>query len=685
MLKTNWLWSLVLIISSDFLPRGRCFHLPSRHSPGGLVSTRLEMHAGRQDDMWKRLSKPLTAAIIMLSITVQGVQGADEVLSPLASGQSIMAPTATMTPRVNKYWSRMGEDSDEERREANEALLDYAVGTINTQFYDNSGGAFFQPRDFYSRWMLLRDIAMGKLQLTSPKSSTGNNIPKLKLETREGAVEALKWLVSNLHDPYSHYLTRDELLQELLPSGKQDGFLGLGAMVEAPTAPLSQALSGTKGLLSPRRAANLPVISAVVPNSPAERAGLTVGDRIVAVGKHEFLGYTRDRVERILKHKFNADNYVGFPSLTIAKPVWKTICLKQRRMKVVIGYRTSRVRLPTASVEPFHPAHGNNIVHYEMLTPENSILDRLNSKVGYIRLTRFSRASTAAYVQAIQDLESMGAESYIIDLRNNYGGIIQEAMLTASTLLRDPHAVLCFTMNSRGGFTPHDAEEYVVDSRYPGYLLSKTESPQATLDQVRRESREMVEHWSPPSSFVSLHEHSMKRGIHASNIATAMINQQIWNSQKKLVLLINEGTASSAEVFASSLHDNGRTVALVGTKTYGKGLIQHTFPMPDQGGLRLTVAEYLTPSLHHVTNVGSARFDSQTGAWVGGGIQPDVVCDSQQGIPSKVGADLCVGMALDALEEAKNEIKSDGVFDPTLMHRVGVTKHAMRAGVVYDY
>ena len=50
-----------------------------------------------------------------------------------------------------------------------------------------------------------------------------------------------------------------------------------------------------------------------------------------------------------------------------------------------------------------------------------------------------------------------------------------------------------------------------------------------------------------------------------------------------------EGTASAAELSASSLHDNGRTVALVGTKTFGKGLIQHKFPMPDGGGdLRLT-------------------------------------------------------------------------------------------------
>ena len=93
-------------------------------------------------------------------------------------------------------------------------------------------------------------------------------------------------------------------------------------------------------------------------------------------------------------------------------------------------------------------------------------------------------------------------------------------------------------------------------------------------------------------------------------------------------------------------------MATIGTKTYGKGLIQHTFPLQDGGGLRLTVAEYLTPALQHVTKVGSAQYDRMTGEYVGGGVKPDIFCPSTQGIPSKVGADICMGMALDALEDA---------------------------------
>jgi hypothetical protein len=72
----------------------------------------------------------------------------------------------------------------------------------------------------------------------------------------------------------------------------------------------------------------------------------------------------------------------------------------------------------------------------------------------------------------------------------------------------------------------------------------------------------------------------------------------------------------------------------------------------DGGGLRLTVAEYLTPALKHVTNVGRAQFDQISGERMGGGIYPDIVCQGKQGIPANVGADLCVGLALDALDEA---------------------------------
>jgi C-terminal processing protease CtpA/Prc len=742
--------------------------------------------------------------------------------------------------RTSRYWSSLNSNDKEQIQSANEKLIDHAVGTITTMFYDNSGGINFSPKDLYDRWKVLRVYAKGGaksvdelVSYTSAKlvdsegvskgqSEANSKVPEFRpqlfvverdtvkvqtnhyptrrivkeglddegtllmpphaFDSRDDVVTSLKWLVSSLDDPYSKYLTREELQKEL--SVRDDGFLGLGAIVEPPSVRATHyesnaenriiaannrkvdtaskasktkpsvgrsPSSSSSSLTSLTRVDNLPIVTAIAPDSPAERAGIVTGDRIAAVGSDNFIGLGREEVaKRIYEVYSGADNYLGHPDLMVAKPVVRSVyttendesdeSLKESigREKVV-GYKLSRVRLPTVSVQPFHlyepalasrsdktslvtdmvtippasaatpfVAGGDSIVHYELLTPNDSIFRRspdeaLNSKpsksVGYIRLTRFSRSATSGYLNAVQELEKAGAESYIIDVRNNYGGVIQESMLTAATLLRDPHTVLCYTLNSRGGFTPHDAEEYIVDKRYPGYLMS-TESRSVTFEQVKRDDPEFVDDsgslkkWVPPSSYASLHEQRMKRGIHRgglsainpfgpnsdfSNQRRAAEELKQLKAQKKLVILMNGGTASAAEVFVSSLHDNGRTVATIGTKTYGKGLIQHTFPMPDGGGLRLTVAEYLTPALQHVTKVGNARYDKITGEFVGGGVQPDIFCSSTQGIPSNIGADICVGMGLDALEdadlkEAQYDIVTDSKDKSKTLSRMGGTK-----------
>jgi len=540
-----------------------------------------------------------------------------------------------------------------ERTAANVELVEYAVGTIHTMYYDHTGGASFQPREF------------------SKSFQTWLKEHRDEIDTRQAVVDQLKSRVEQLEDPFSKYLTRDEL-QEELQGGNKGYFLGLGAIVEAPrnndvanrvsssSSPQvfaqykdSHSSSKKQSLLPASQVAQLPVVSAVAPDSPAERAGLIVGDRIVGVGQEDFLKSKCSMTALVEKYSY-ADNYIGYSDLTIAKPVYALA--EDSGRDVVVAYRPTHVRIPTLWTEETSFGGGNRIVHYELLrnTPGSIFdLEQAPTSVGYIRLTRFSKASTAGFINAVEQLEKVGATSFIIDLRNNYGGVIQEAMLTASSLIKDPHAVVCYTLNSRGGFTPHDVEEFAVDRRYPGYLLS-SDDKDATIRLIKRDDPTIFTNggvnWVPPSSYASLREQRMKRGIHSATFGkpdTSLRN----SGEQKLIILVNEGTASSAEVFTAALHDNGRTLATIGSKTYGKGLIQHTFPMPDGGGLRLTVAEYLTPALQHVTKVGNANFDRETGEWTGGGVLPDLSCESRQGIPRNIGADICVGIALDLLEE----------------------------------
>mmetsp|Transcript_27938 Transcript_27938/g.60823 ORF Transcript_27938/g.60823 Transcript_27938/m.60823 type:complete len:773 (+) Transcript_27938:69-2387(+) len=687
--------------------------------------------------------------------------------APAIEASIVEGQLPALNPAQRRYATILATGTPEEVSAANEALLDHAVGTINTMYYDNSGGNNFDTRRMYARWGALRAYAKGGgegleewkraelrrverdradwVEISGDRGESSSSrlelpeissLPKDAFSNRQNAVNGLNWLVSTLHDPYSRYLTKEQLFQELKETS--NGFVGTGALVQAPmrapdtlklnvgeddtyryhhpsttTSPtqiLKRVSRKIPPLLGISDVIDLPVVTAVTANSIAERAGIVVGDRIVSVGKESFLGISADAVA----HRLDVGRYDTGPAssarnhkrttIAVAKPVMASgVGLGQERL---LGYRVSRLNYLQQSAGLGTSAEldadsrgsssttlvqgGDGIVKYKLLKPSDSIFQRtafgdntdgedsFSGAVGYIRLTRFSRASTAGYVKAVKELEAAGAQSYILDIRNNYGGIVQEAMLTASTLLRDPHSVLCYTLNSRGGFTPHDVEEYLVDKRFPGYFLS-SEPSTVSIDQAKREDPayfdEGASSWSPPSAYASLHEQGAKRNLHRSgtvyssdgddsgfqDLMTSMSRGKLdidrisdtflrsLRAQKKIVVLVNEGTASSAEVFAAALRDNGRSLALIGSKTYGKGLIQHTFPMPDGGGLRISVAEYLTPGLKHVTNVGSAKYDARTGELIGGGIRPDIQCRSI-GIPNDTGADMCVGVALDVLD-----------------------------------
>jgi C-terminal processing protease CtpA/Prc len=490
----------------------------------------------------------------------------DQLFKSLADRES------TGNSNKQRYWESM-QGTPDDIKAANEKLIDHAVATISTMYYDSSGGFNFDAQEFYAKWKKFRYLALHS-NGEEKKSDEFYSLVENGFDTRDNAVKTLKSIVSSLNDPYSKYLTRAELRTELEVG--DDGFLGLGALVgvsdssnSSPSAlkfdrnkPIRQVSSTTKvfdrvssrpwqggvaqessvyfnqqfafpvstkgstsglsgshgkssSILSVAQAANLPVITAIAPDSPAERAGLLVGDRVASVGNYKFTGISRSQVQRALKERYHAENYFGRVDLTIAKQVVASSPLGLDNGDVrfdsdgniieekyvfengwylptssrhgifdympseqVIGYKLSHVKsIPTTltakldrTISPSNAAllqankldrfpsvvGGDAIVHYELLTPNDSIFQHMTDadgsrRVGYIRLTRFSKASTAGYINAINSLEESGAQSYIIDLRNNYGGVIQEAMVTASSLLRDPHSVLCYTLNSRGG------------------------------------------------------------------------------------------------------------------------------------------------------------------------------------------------------------------------------------------
>ena len=212
---------------------------------------------------------------------------------------------------------------------------------------------------------------------------------------------------------------------------------------------------------------------------------------------------------------------------------------------------TSELTLDTAAVK-MRGATGTNvslIVQTADRSPREVILIRqkieLNPvtaelhtengrKIGYLRLAQFSAKAAQELGENITKLKQQGATSYILDLRNNPGGLVQAGVEIARQWLNE--GTIVYTVDRRGSIDEIDAT---------GTAL--TDAP--------------------------------------------------------LAVLVNEGTASASEILAGALQDNGRAT-LIGTKTFGKGLIQSLFDLPNGSGLAVTVAKYETPSHHDIHKLG---------------------------------------------------------------------------------
>jgi len=152
--------------------------------------------------------------------------------------------------------------------------------------------------------------------------------------------------------------------------------------------------------------------------------------------------------------------------------------------------------------------------------------------VGYIRISSFSEQTQPGLDKAITDLKTQLGNKmvgYVIDLRNNPGGLLNSAISVSNTFLDSGEIV------STRGRNPDDVDH--MDAK-PG--LDKT------------------------------------KGV-------------------PVVILINGGTASAAEIVSGALQDHHRAIVM-GTQSFGKGSVQTILPLKNEGGLRLTTAEYFTPS-----------------------------------------------------------------------------------------
>ncbi|MCJ7746854.1 MAG: S41 family peptidase [Desulfobacterales bacterium] len=155
----------------------------------------------------------------------------------------------------------------------------------------------------------------------------------------------------------------------------------------------------------------------------------------------------------------------------------------------------------------------------------------LEKNYGYIRVSQFQDKTDSEFDKHLKALEeeSKGAlKGLILDLRNNPGGLLDQAVKVSDRFLES------------------------------GLIVSM---------EGRKEDQKM-----------KFHAHS-----------------QGTISPYPLIVLINGGSASGAEIVAGAIQDHGRGI-LLGTQTFGKGSVQTIFPLKDGSGMRLTTARYFTPN-----------------------------------------------------------------------------------------
>lgn len=286
---------------------------------------------------------------------------------------------------------------------------------------------------------------------------------------------ALKGYVAGLGDEYTEYLTADEL-EELMVS-VNGNYVGIGIYMTLNTDSDVVVLLPIEG-------------------SPAEEANLQMGDIIKKVNGIECNGLELTEVSNMVK---------GEEGTTVNLEILRdgtTFSIDVERRTVEIKYIDSKV---------------------------------LDGNIGYIEMLGFEENCTAKFKEELEKLKAQNINSLIIDLRDNGGGLVTEA-ISLSEL-----------------FVPM------------GKVVLKT---------YDKDNNETI--------------------TKSSNPVTEKMN---------IVVLVNENSASATEIFAAAIQDN-EVGTIIGTTTFGKGIMQEVQPLAIGGALKVTIEEFKTPNGNKIHQVG---------------------------------------------------------------------------------
>jgi len=279
-------------------------------------------------------------------------------------------------------------------------------------------------------------------------------------------------------DPYSAYMSPESFQDMQTETSGEFGGLGIEVGMEY----------GVVKVISP------------IDNSPASKVGVKAGDYIVKIDNIQVQGKSLTEAVELMRGPVGTDI---------------EITVRRKGEKKALTFIITRDIIKVASVK-------------------SEIIDE---KTGYLRLTSFNENSSKQVKDKIKEFKkNKKIVNYILDLRNNPGGLLSQAIKIS---------------------------DFFLDN---GEIVS-------TKGKRKNENRKWF----------------AKKG-------------DILNDNT-MIVLINYGSASAAEIVAGALQDHKRAI-LVGESSYGKGSVQSIIPLKNNGAIRLTVSKYYLPSGKSISDVG---------------------------------------------------------------------------------
>ena len=284
-------------------------------------------------------------------------------------------------------------------------------------------------------------------------------------------------MVSSLQDPYSTYYSQEDL--EQMKMDTEGVYYGIGAYVGID------------------KSSQMSAISSVIPDTPAEEAGVRAGDIIYKVDGTSTQGMETTDVVKLIKGEEGTKVHL-------------TIVRENENDFLEIDVERRKIETPT--------------VNYEMK----------DNGIAYIQITEFDEVTTNQFTEAMAVCKESDMKGMILDLRSNPGGSLSVVCDIARKIL--PKGLIVYTEDKYG-----QREEYSCDG---------------------------------------------------SNKLTV-----------PLVVLVNGYSASASEILAGAIKDYG-VGTLIGTQTFGKGIVQRIIALSDGSALKLTVSKYYTPNGKNIHGIG---------------------------------------------------------------------------------